>query len=413
MILSFLRNTLFRNKVEWESRDLEFLVPLDALGLSSYGVSAMSLLFWIQLLTIVLLESILNVAVALTIYKFVIQRRETLSSFLVGYGVVLPILLYVPFALCNSLDLRNATIIMSAAAGPQLLVFRCLEAMHGRIPEFASKSAGRYALYFASTVQFEFDPDTHEAVPFTAKRAVSKTTKTTRLFLEASILYSILLPYDFSVFPRRTIRHPLDLFHWGNIANNWIMAYLTSICLEVGSDGIGLATSLLSGISTIQLNFSPMTRSACPSEFWGRRWNVLVSSALKRGVFVPFRIYGFGRPVAAMATFVASGLLHEYLITVMTTIIFRENGRIPPKSVGLYGKHLLFFVWNAVVLILEVPLKDARPVRWISRNVPALVKTQLVILTVLPLAHLFTDVYVDIGLYSDFAVGFPLVRTLK
>eukprot|EP00546_Thalassionema_frauenfeldii_P012146 CAMPEP_0178918672 /NCGR_PEP_ID=MMETSP0786-20121207/13954_1 /TAXON_ID=186022 /ORGANISM="Thalassionema frauenfeldii, Strain CCMP 1798" /LENGTH=58 /DNA_ID=CAMNT_0020592403 /DNA_START=719 /DNA_END=892 /DNA_ORIENTATION=+ len=56
---------------------------------------------------------------------------------------------------------------------------------------------------------------------------------------------------------------------------------------------------------------NPLFTSRSPSDFWGRRWNLLVHSLLKGGIFKPVRKY-FSSTVATVAAFLASGALHEW-----------------------------------------------------------------------------------------------------
>jgi len=474
-IVDLLRDTVFNNKLE-SGNARTFVAGIDwgdslndrgngALGLlKDFALIPLEPMFWVQLVALILLESTLNVALAYVIYHFIIvpqqQRQQqekdaaasfalTSSPYVIGYGLICPFLMYVPFAICDALRIQNMVIMMVTAAAPSVLFFRTLEAMHGTVPPFATgHGPRRYALYFAATVQFRFcdekspaacdaaaaqdraeansDAGRHHedaVVRVTKKMLLGKVWNLAKLYVETSLLFSLLIPHNFAFFGRRDNRGDalsafLDLFYWGNILNNLLLAHLTSICLEYASDGMGLVTSLVSGYDTLQLNDAPLTKSASPSEFWGRRWNVVISSALKRAVFKPVRKAGFSRPVAAMATFVASGLFHEYLIFLMISVSAnaKASGTWSPRledenptQPSFFGKHLLFFVWNALVLSIDPILRNTKPIRYISRTFPAPVKTFLVLLTVIPVAHLFTDVYVDMGFYSDFAVGFPLL----
>ena len=180
------------------------------------------------------------------------------------------------------------------------------------------------------------------------------------------------------------------------------MAFHTSISLEVGSAGIALGISSLTGIETMDLNVSPLTTSTSPSDFWGNRWNRVVSSALKRAIFIPMRKQGFSRPVAAMATFAASGLLHEYLIVVMM-----QNRHSEYASLAF--SQLAFFLWNGVVLGIEHLLRGNKYLEHVANRLPVPLRSFLVVLTVLPLAHLFTQIFVENGFYTAFARGFPKI----
>ena len=140
---------------------------------------------------------------------------------------------------------------------------------------------------------------------------------------------------------------------------------------------VGTGIECLSGNKVIELSDSPMTRSSSPSDFWGRRWNALVHLVLKGGVYVPLRKNGFSRTFAALATFASSGLLHEYVLTMIAMgVAQRDHSTYSPPR---YGYHLAFFAWNGVVLTLEFlyakqpffqTLKKALPAPVITESLP-------------------------------------------
>jgi hypothetical protein len=322
-----------------------------------------------------------------------------------GFGFICPILLYLPFYLIYFLDLRNTAFKLTSATAPVLLVFRCFEAMFGTVPAFANESLGSFVLFNISPTQFEFDAKTKKPVLASRSDLARKAIRCSVVFLQTMVFFSVLIPYNYQIFPKETIHSPPDLFYWGNLCNNYSVAYLNSLCLEVGSMQVGLMASLLSGISTVDLNDNPLTKSTSMSDFGGNRWNKVISSGLKHGIFKPLRLLSFSRPTAALATFAASGLLHEYILTVMS--VTKDQKEIPLLN---YGSHLAFFLWNGTVLVMEHLLKGHAFVTWIQKHLPAPpapIRTALVILTVLPVAMLFTDAYIDNGFYSNFAMGFP------
>lgn len=397
--MDYLRSTVFAEKFDpREERFPDYFLDLWQLG--KLGVAGVHPMYWTQLQTIVLMQTLLNVVVAIIIFKFIVQRRGSALSYSIGYGIVCPTLVCVPVWIISLADLYNPAFLVASAASPVLLFFRCLEAMHGTVPAFAEKSLSTFLLYYCATVQFEIDPNTGHVIRIDTKYLISQTLKFLILFAEISVVFSILIPLDYQVFSQKEITSLTDLFYWGNLGNNYVMAFLTALMIEVGATGVGLLTSLLSGIKTVQLNFNPLTASSSPSDFWGRRWNRLVSSGLKRGIFRPFRKNGYGRNTAALATFLVSGLLHEYILVI---IAIRKV--IQMNQISLRGTHFLFFFWNGIVLLAEPPLTETPFVQWVSRNFPRPVKTFLVVLTVLPVAHLFTNEYKEV--YDAFSLGFP------
>ena len=43
----------------------------------------------------------------------------------------------------------------------------------------------------------------------------------------------------------------------------------------------GIGVSLVTGVSTVEFNDNPLTKSQSVSEFWGQRWNRVVGGLLR------------------------------------------------------------------------------------------------------------------------------------
>lgn len=121
--------------------------------------------------------------------------------------------------------------------------------------------------------------------------------------------------------------------------------------------------------------------------------------------------------IAALCTFAASGLIHEWVLSVVFTIVEgqkNENGECPSCYVpNICGRHMLFFFWNAVLIGVEYGLRDTYVVRWVSSKLARPVISLLVVLMALPVGHLFTDYYRDGGLFSDGHVAFLMFVRVK
>lgn len=98
--------------------------------------------------------------------------------------------------------------------------------------------------------------------------------------------------------------------------------------------------------------FSRPLASRSLADFWGRRWNLSVHTVLLETLWKPVR-RKLGPAGATDAVFIASGLLHEYLVSY------------PAR--GGYGGPLLYFVLQSVGLRLE----RTRRVRALLRRSPA------------------------------------------
>lgn len=103
---------------------------------------------------------------------------------------------------------------------------------HDTLPSFAKESLGSFVLYYAGTLQVLLDEKTQQPMTFTRAIFMAKAKGFLTVFLQTSLLYSLLMPFDYSIAPRREILTVVDLFYWGNLVNAYLMASLTSLILE-------------------------------------------------------------------------------------------------------------------------------------------------------------------------------------
>jgi Membrane bound O-acyl transferase family len=391
--------------------------------------------FWGIIFTMLLSQTFFNVVLAVIIYFVVVVPQLPLetsnakenaafppknaavelkarpapsaSAYILCYGVVCPLVLYWPFLVVSYCGLRNTSFAFTVTATTSLILsFRCLEALYGTHPPYvANRGLWQFLLYSAAAIPFLYDDSTGLPVPITRKSFLSKLRRGFFVQLQTSLLFSLLIPFNYQVFPSRQIGTPMDLFYWGNLANAYLMASLTSLVMESSAMGLGLLFSTVFGIDTPPIHDSPITQSASPSEFWSRRWNSYVAQTLRRGVYLPLRLCGGFSPICSMiGTFAVSGFLHEFVL-----VVFRQvSNSKPTRDFGHFG----FFLWCGIVIVLErliLRTRQAAVLQSMSRRLSPRFRSFLVVLTVLPLSFLFTDEYVSCGVYSDLAMGFPRV----
>ena len=407
VVASFMATTIFGEKLETDSREPLFVFSVGPFG--EFGVIGIVSQLWLQMFALSLLHVAIVVLAAFLAYRFVLNKKQSTSALLVGYGLICPLLVYVPFCMIQAFDLRNPVLKLTAVSSPALHVLRCFETIYDTLPTFATKSFRSFMWYFGATVEYNVDPRTKEVIS-TSREEIKRKCKTLIVvFFQCVALYTILAPFSYNLFPRRSITKVSDIVFWGNLCNNYFVGALTKSTIEYGMTMLGLLVSLLSGFSTADVNVRPLTATSSPSDFWGRRWNTLVSSGLKRGIYKPFRKQGFSQPAAAFATFAASGVLHEYFLAA-TAFVGRSSLQTDESfEVHLIGGHLLFFLWNAIVLILEGLLQGTTIIQMMEKRLPKPVRTALVFMTVLPIVHCFTDQFVSLGLYSGFSLGYPRI----
>ncbi|CAH8279754.1 unnamed protein product [Arabidopsis lyrata] len=131
-------------------------------------------------------------------------------------------------------------------------------------------------------------------------------------------------------------------------------------------------------------------------EFWGRRWNLLVSAILRSSVFIPVRrvcshIMNTKRAiiVGVLASFLVSGLLHEL-------VFFYVTRQAPTWEVTWY------FVLHGVCTVVEVIVKRETSVgQWVVR--PAVSRLLTVGFVVLSAGCLFFPQFKRSGAMERFA----------
>ncbi|OVA17094.1 hypothetical protein BVC80_9047g56 [Macleaya cordata] len=103
----------------------------------------------------------------------------------------------------------------------------------------------------------------------------------------------------------------------------------------------------------LEPQFNDPFLSTSLQDFWGRRWNLMVSSLLRTTIYEPVRsictnILGrwWARTLGILATFVVSGVMHELLFFYM--------GRMWPTWDVTWS-----FVLQGVCLVVEIELKKA------------------------------------------------------
>lgn len=158
---------------------------------------------------------------------------------------------------------------------------------------------------------------------------------------------------------------------------------------------------------------NPMVESRSPSDFWGKRWNVLVHDLLKRGVFLPVRKH-HSKYAAVMSTFVASGLFHEWMSMSMfpnwgycSADIDDGDGMTPSECYGPpWGFSLMFFLWQAGLIALEFQIGHWK----IFSCIPGPLQTPLLICSGAIVGHWFLIPYVDSNYFEHASLTFFLLK---
>jgi D-alanyl-lipoteichoic acid acyltransferase DltB (MBOAT superfamily) len=181
--------------------------------------------------------------------------------------------------------------------------------------------------------------------------AVTKTkTKTKTVLLSSSIKFAATAAIVHHPHHSKERTHPYAAFVLFGIITYCI---LDSVLPCVAATGRALGMEL-------EPQFNKPYLAASLQDFWGRRWNLMVSAVLRPSVYNPVRAH-LGVPAGVLATFLVSGLMHEVMAYYLTF-------RAPT------GQVTAFFVLHGASMCAE---------RWCARRwsarPPRVVATPLVV----------------------------------
>ena len=198
-----------------------------------------------------------------------------------------------------------------------------------------------------------------------------------------------------------------------------------NVMLSFSLSGTALLASLLTGVSfDDNVTNNPMFCSSSPSDFWGRRWNNLIHTDLKRGVYRPIlRSNSGSKALASLATFCMSGILHEYvwaLLFVPNHWQREEEKECCPSCYchWWFGKQFVFFGWNGILIVLENVIMTVLKSKgdyyssWMCcwSYLPLWLRHHLVVVLSLPVGHLFTADMIGSGGARHLEQGIPLIQ---
>ena len=178
----------------------------------------------------------------------------------------------------------------------------------------------------------------------------------------------------------------------------WCIYLWASLCLDVGA-----LLTMLGGAATEPPFSNPLLASRSFREAWGERWNRPVHVFLKRTVYTPLRRRGVSTSAAALLSFAASGLLHEYNFAVLNADAYTP------------GHAMLFFVCMGALMLLEEGALAALPCPPRARRVLASLPSPVIALAlqavVLPLfSPLFARSWLEAGMLRAVGEMVPHVK---
>jgi len=183
---------------------------------------------------------------------------------------------------------------------------------------------------------------------------------------------------------------------------------LLSTSLSQSSLGVSLFYSICYGYETYEIVLNPMIKSQSISEFWGKRWNVLVHNGLKNGIYKPTRQITSSKIIATITTFIVSGIIHEYVNYVMFYEVSSSSSS--SSSYRFRWTQILFFGWHGILIVLEYCIFSRYSIFiWFSTRLPKIIITVLLLYSALPMAHLFTEDWIRYGYFDDICIAEPII----
>jgi len=298
--------------------------------------------------------------------------------------------------------------------------FMTIEAMYGYTPKGVDNNFKHYALYNACILDIEYEhnskTDKKEPVKATFHDNLSIMKGFATHVLYMGVFMSIFSPILYEPYETEAngneagydFAHLVDI---NLIRNNFVGALYFQITLSTFTIALGVIASVLYGVKTSGAMKNPVLESTSVSDFWGKRWNLIVHGALKRGVFKPVYKFTSTKHWAVLATFLASGIMHEYLLCVVLASSPADASR--EVIYVAYGKNTAFFLWNAGIIILEFLVGGASIFQWMKGTLPKPLISFFIVCTGLPVAHWFIHPYSKTGFFDDIIIGFPIIREIS
>lgn len=262
-----------------------------------------------------------SILMATITYTQIIPRRGTFVSSLVGFGVVIPLcIFYFPFWILSTLDIRNKLLrFCISAIYPVLTIFKTSEAVFGFSPHSVESSYKNYILYYATGVEIEYDKRKLRPVAATFDEKVTSLQNFLMCLVVLGLYKSIFGPYNYEPFQTTANGNEpgydwKDIFDLNLLCNNFVSTMLLQLYLTTFIAALSVMVKIIFRVKVQEgVMKNPLMKASSPSDFWGGRWNLLVHGVLKRGVFKP--VYSVSsKLIAVLATFLASGLFHEYIL---------------------------------------------------------------------------------------------------
>ena len=290
-------------------------------------------------------------------------------------------LLCLPYAIPFSFGIGASALAIIHFIG----VWKALDFLAGTCPvAILRNSFPAFALSFVSPVEFRSEQhDRARIVPAPAGEALRRLGKVLLDVAGLSLAASV----------RSRLSIPHDPFTRSVACDGWLALYaevwtiLLFLCLFCDTFAALVACTGHAPMATFD---APLTRSTSLSDFWSRRWNLLIHGLIRRTVFTPLTASTVCPSwLAGIAAFGVSGLFHEYCFALQQPTLHASAGRC-----------LAFFLAQAPVLSAERAVRARLTVPW-PFSVSALACTLAWTILLVPLAPLFLHPLKTSGVFDQ------------
>jgi hypothetical protein len=304
---------------------------------------------------------------------------------------------------------------------PLLLLLLEKSAMYGCAPTHVSSSLAAYAHYCGSPITLQYDQKEKKYIKTTIQDFLShlKGFSISMFLLGAIQSFAMISHFEpFGSFAGQPWYNLSRLLHPAQFGNNLVVGFIMQGYLFTATEGLITATILLTGYKCEHVMENAIMTATSPSQFWGKRWNRLVHSVLKRGVYIPLRKHSVPRQWAAAGAFLASGIFHEWLLTfVFQPLPFElgPNGEcvFPLCYQPSLGGSTAFMLYNAFVIMIEYAVGGTKPVAMFVTHVPTPLRTVALIMLGLPVVHWFCDPYTISNFFDHAAICVPFIKAIE
>ena len=168
----------------------------------------------------------IQVLFSIAIYHFVILNRRTTSAYLMGWAVLIPLSLAIPYLMIDFYDLQNLSIKTIPSMLPISVAFRIVEAMYNTSPPRVEDNLLHYMIYYTAGSQHVWDLKTKTYATPTLHHMLTSIPKLIHYYLAVCLSLSFLFYTDFSPFPQSPVEQQnfhfnMDVLNPYHIANGY------------------------------------------------------------------------------------------------------------------------------------------------------------------------------------------------